>query len=280
MSTTIGPVLFTLFVWWFSTGLILWLDRLPPRTFPRTMAGASLVAIAGLVALYRTRDMTSVEGAYIAFTAAIAVWAWHECSFLLGYVAGPERCACPRDCRGWARFVRALRSILHHELALAASAALVAALTADGANKVGLWTFLVLWVMRISTKINLFLGVRNVGAEFLPQDLRYIATYFGRRPMNLFFPLPVTLGAAGLACALRDLADPALSAFDTAALAFFVTLLALGVIEHWFLVAPLSIAALWGWSLRSRGAASVQKSETPAQVVRLVAPSRSAGRRA
>ena len=280
MFDTIGPVLFTLFVWWFSTGLILWLDRLPRSTFPWSMAGATLIASAGLVALYTTRDVTTVAGAYCAFGSAIAVWAWHECSFLFGFVTGPERSPCPPDVRGWPRFVRALRSILHHELALAATTLVIVAISAGGANKVGMWTFVILWIMRISTKINLFLGVPNVGEEFLPADLRYIATYFARRPMNLFFPLSVSLGTAVLVHLFRDLAEPGLSAFAQAGLIFYATLLGLAVIEHWFLVTPLPIAALWAWSLKSRGGKEPQKPETSAQVVRLASPSHSAGRRA
>lgn len=279
MFDTIGPVLFTLFIWWFSTGLILWLDRLPRSTFRWSMAGATLIALAGLGGLYATRDLTTDAGAYAAFAAAIAVWAWHECSFLFGYVTGPERRACPVECRGWARFVRALRSILHHELALAATALAVVAVTSGGANKVGLWTFVILWIMRISTKINLFLGVPNIGEEFLPADLRYIATYFARRPMNLFFPLAVSAATALLVHLMRELAGPTLTSFQAVAHIFYATLLALAVIEHWFLVAPLPVAALWSWSLKVRGETPPQP-ETKAQVVRLVSPSHSAGRRA
>lgn len=279
MFDTIGPVLFTLFIWWFSTGLILWLDRLPRSTFRWSMTGATLIALAGLAALYATRDLTTDAGAYAAFAAAIAVWAWHECSFLFGYVTGPERRACPADCRGWSRFVRALRSILHHELALAATALAVVAATSGGANKVGLWTFVILWIMRISTKINLFLGVPNIGEEFLPADLRYIATYFARRPMNLFFPLAVSAATALLVHLMRELAGPTLTSFQAVAHIFYATLLALAVIEHWFLVAPLPVAALWSWSLKVRGETPPQP-ETKAQVVRLVSPSHSAGRRA
>ena len=40
------PILFALFVWWFSTGAILYLVRLGPRARPLTLAGASVVASA------------------------------------------------------------------------------------------------------------------------------------------------------------------------------------------------------------------------------------------
>jgi putative photosynthetic complex assembly protein 2 len=41
-------------------------------------------------------------------------------------------------------------------------------------NQVGTGTFAVLWVMRISAKLNLFLGVRNLSEELLPPHLAYL----------------------------------------------------------------------------------------------------------
>ena len=285
MIDTIGPVLFTLFVWWFSTGLILYLDRLPRATFKWSMTGATLVAAIGCIGLARTSNDTSVVGAYAAFASTIAVWGWHECSFLMGVVTGPRAAACPPGCTGWRRFSLAAQAILHHELALAATGLLVLAITTGGANKVGACSYFVLWTMRISTKVNLFLGVPNVGEEFLPKHLRYIGSYFAKKPMNLFFPVSVTLATGGLALVLRDLAAPGLSPFDTVALTFVVTLLALAVIEHWFLVVPLPIASLWSWSLRTQGESILlpveqpQVVENPARVARIVNQPGSVGRR-
>jgi putative photosynthetic complex assembly protein 2 len=284
VTAAIGPVLFTLFVWWFSTGLILFLDRLPRTTFRWSMGIATLIAAAGLIGLAGARNDTSVAGAYCAFASAILVWAWHECSFLLGFLTGPSDKPCPPGCAGWRRLKLAATSIIHHELALAATGLVVIALAAGGANKVGLWTFVVLWTMRLSTKINLFLGVPNVGEEFLPEHLRYIASYFAKRPMNLFFPVSVTLTTGALGFVLRDLTTPGLSDFDTAALCFLVTLLALAVIEHWFLVSPIPVTGLWSWSLKERGSAllapvdQARIVESPARVTRLANQPHSVGR--
>jgi len=43
MSQYLLPVLFTIFIWWFSTGAILWLGRLPRASFRWTMLGSTLV---------------------------------------------------------------------------------------------------------------------------------------------------------------------------------------------------------------------------------------------
>ena len=42
MAELLLPVLYTLFAWWFSTGVILYLDGLPRHTFRWTLNGATL----------------------------------------------------------------------------------------------------------------------------------------------------------------------------------------------------------------------------------------------
>jgi putative photosynthetic complex assembly protein 2 len=51
VSDHILPVLYTLFLWWFSTGLIVWLDGLPQRTFRWSLGAATLLATAALYGL-------------------------------------------------------------------------------------------------------------------------------------------------------------------------------------------------------------------------------------
>ena len=69
------PFLFTVFVWWFSTGVILYLVGLPRRTHKWTMAGASLLLVAALCAVARSASDPGHAAAYVGFTAALAVWA-------------------------------------------------------------------------------------------------------------------------------------------------------------------------------------------------------------
>src|SRR4029450_2191513 len=119
----------------------------------------------------------TVAGTYTGFTCALLVWAWHEVTFLMGFVTGTRTTPCPPDARGWQRFVAATQAILWHELAILASAVLVVTLTWGAANQVGTWTFLLLWLMRLSTKLNLFLGVPNLAEGLLPDHLRYLASF-------------------------------------------------------------------------------------------------------
>ena len=47
--------------------------------------------------------------------------------------------------------------------------------------------------MHQSAKLNMFFGVPNLGEEMLPEHLRYLASFMTRRPMNMFFPVSVTV---------------------------------------------------------------------------------------
>lgn len=203
------------------------------------------------MALLLSRGTTTAWGAYAAFVGALLVWGWNEMAFLLGFVTGPRTAACPAGCGGWRHFGHAVETLLYHELALAVSALAVLALTAGAPNPVGAWTFLVLWAMRLSTKLNVFLGVPNLSEEFLPEQLRYLRQFFTRKPMNLLFPLSVTLATVATALVVQAALD-ATSPGEVVGRTLVAALMGLAVLEHWFLVLPLPSGELWRWGLRSR----------------------------
>ncbi len=191
--TEIGlPALYAALVWWFMTGAILYLDGLPRSTFRWSFAAASLLLAGALFDLHASALDVSVGGAYTAFTCAVLAWGWLEMSFLMGFVTGPRKSACGSDCGGgWAHFIHATEAIIYNELATLAGGLTVLALTWGAPNRVGLWTYLVLWAMRLSAKLNLFLGVLNTGEAFLPDHLQYLKSFFRNRRMNLLFPLSI-----------------------------------------------------------------------------------------
>lgn len=245
------PVLFALFVWWFSTGLIVYLDGLPRSTFRWSMAGATVLLVAALYGLFAIRSDTSLFSAYVAFTCGLMVWGWIEMSFLMGYVTGPRRKACAANCSGWKHFIHGVQALLYHELAIIAGALILTAITWGADNQLGLWTFLVLWLMRQSTKLNIFLGVRNVTEEFLPDHLTYLKSFFRIRPMNPLFPVSVTLSTLLFVMLIIEAAGANGNGFNAAGMTFLATLMGLAILEHWFLVLPIPASALWSWALRS-----------------------------
>ncbi len=257
MSHFAFPALHGLLIWWLSTGVILFLDGLPRRTFRWSMAGATMVLCGALYGLVISATDTSVAGAYTAFTCGVLIWGWLEISFYMGYVTGPRTHHCHHGCSGWRHFGHAIQASLYHELAVLLLACIVAALTWNAPNQFGTWTFVVLWWMHQSARLNVFLGVSNLNAEFLPEHLDYIKSFFTSRPMNLLFPFSVTISTIAAVLLVQQALAGRADAFREAGYSLLATLMVLAILEHWFLVLPISAARLWNslwqWSLGPRG---------------------------
>jgi putative photosynthetic complex assembly protein 2 len=244
-----SAILYTVFLWWFSTGAILWLDRLPRRTFRWSLALASVLALAAIYGLVVSRADASPAGAICAFTCALGVWGWHETSFLMGLVTGPSTARCPPGARGWRRFRLAAATLIYHEAALALTAAAIAMLTWHAPNPVGGWTFAVLFAARLSAKLNIFLGVPNFTESFFPDHLRYLTSYLRKSPTNALFPLSISAGVALAGVQAWAAFDPLATPFAVTAGSLLFTLTALALLEHAFMVLPLPDAALWRWAM-------------------------------
>jgi putative photosynthetic complex assembly protein 2 len=252
MSQFVLPSLFALFLWWFSTGAIFFLDGLPARTFKWSMLGATAVSIGAVYHLAQVSGDTSVQGAYAAFTCGLLIWGWQEISFYMGYVTGPRKHACKPGCAGWRHFGHALLVSLYHEISIVIWGAMIVWVTWNAPNQLALWTYLTLFCMHQSARLNVFLGVRNLNAEFLPPHLSYLSSFMVEKPINLLFPVSVTAGTAVLAVFIMRAGADGASAYDVAAYTFLSALLALAVIEHWVLILPIPFQKLWSWSLKSR----------------------------
>jgi putative photosynthetic complex assembly protein 2 len=251
MSLYVFPILFALFVWWFSTGVIVYLDGLDRRTFRWTVLGMTGVLAGALYGLSISAVDASVTGAYTAFTCGLLAWGWQEVAFLMGPMTGPRKQPCPAGSRGFQRVVLAIQTILYHEIAILVCAAVVTAITWDAPNQVGTWTFMILWAMRQSAKLNVFLGVPNLSEEFLPEHLRYLTSFLSRKPMNLLFPVSITLSMVAVVLLAQLATAVDASPFSATGYTFLATMVGLAILEHWFLVIPLPATALWRWSLQS-----------------------------
>ncbi|MDP2081493.1 MAG: putative photosynthetic complex assembly protein PuhE [Pseudotabrizicola sp.] len=244
-----------IFLWWFSTGIILWRVRRADNEGHDAHLWSVLLGLplllAGIVGLMETLNDTSAVGAYLAFLSALAVWGWVELAFLSGVITGPNTSVCPAGATLPDRFLRAIGTILWHEVLLIALLAALVILSQDAANIFGLWTFAILFFARISAKLNLFFGVPRIHTEFLPRPLAHLASHFRRAPMNWVFPLSVTALSYASYCWL----ERAYSATTDGALIGFTLLSALtllALLEHWFMVIPLPDQKLWRWMLPER----------------------------
>lgn len=241
-----------LFVWWFSTGAILWRVARADRAGGRAHLNSTLLSLPllalGLAGLILTRDQTTVASAYLAFLSALALWGWIEIAFLSGIVTGPNRRPLPPGSDGFDRFWRATLTVLWHELTLIAALGLLVLIAGSQANPFGLWTFVILFFARASAKLNLFFGVPRIHTEFLPRPLSHLASHFRHARMNWLFPLSVTALTFAAACWMERAAT-ATTDFSLAGHVLLAALTLLALLEHWFMVLPLPDQKLWRWML-------------------------------
>lgn len=271
MSDYAPPIVATLLLWWGSTGVLLYLDGLSRRTFVWSMAGATALFALALWGVVATRGEMTASSAYYAFLGGLTAWAWQLVSYYMGFITGPRKTACPPQLRGWRRFVEAVRTSLYHEIAIILCAIALVALTRDQPNQIGAWTFLILWWMHTSAKLNLYFGAPNLSEELLPEHLRYLATFMTRRPMNLFFPLSVTASTI-VTVLITQKALSATTDFELVGFTILATLMALAVAEHWFLVAPLRANALWSWGVKATHPTREEKTSGSLRAAAIEAP--------
>lgn len=238
---------FGVFVWWASTGAILYAVRQPREAHGGLVLGAIPFAILAVFAFVMASNDPGVIGAWAGFAAAIVIWGWHELSFLTGMVTGPRPHGCAPSASGWRRFAMAFGALAWHELALAGTA-LGLWLLSGTENQTGLIAFLILFGARISAKLNLFLGVPNMTDDLMPQGIGHLRSYFRVKRMNPLFPISV-LGLISVMGWLTALLWDAQTQGEQAGLALCLSLAILALVEHLLMVLPVRESVLWRWLL-------------------------------
>jgi putative photosynthetic complex assembly protein 2 len=234
---TFAAIAFVVVLWGASTAGIFFLDSLPTRTFRWSMAAATLVLALCAVTIWQLRDESSTFAIAASFAAALLAWGWTEMSLYMGYITGPRKARCADGCSGVEHFGHAVSANLWHELVVIAFAA---AIWASG-NVTAFWCFAMLWLMHLSARLNVFLGVRNVSAEFVPDHMDVLKGFLRRRNMNPLFPLSCLL--------LVALITYLVTLPQTFSSTMAVTLAVIGLLEHLLLMLPLPIEKMWHWSL-------------------------------
>ena len=247
VNEVVGACTFTALCWWLGTGVILWLDRLNPCSFRFSLAGWTVLLALSFWGVAHSMREVSVVNAYLAFGSVIVMWGWHELTFLTGWITGPRKTPLESGAQGWSRLVQSVQVMLYHELALLANFALLWWMQDGQQNHVAICTYALLWFMRLSAKLNLFFGVPQNGAQYLPAHLKYLASYFRTRDMTLWFVL--SMGAAmGTWFWLVWLAQQGAVAITTGWV-MLATLLGLAIVEHVIMIFPWPLERLWGWAM-------------------------------
>ncbi|MEM7519486.1 MAG: putative photosynthetic complex assembly protein PuhE [Pseudomonadota bacterium] len=252
MASPLTAALIALFAWWFFTGVILLLVRRADGgdavAHGRNVFLSIPLSALGVAGLVITSTELTTFNVYAGFISTLLIWGWIELAFLAGVITGPERQPCPAGLRGTDRFNKAWLTVSYHELLLLFALLIITVITTHAENTIGFWSYGVLFVARISAKLNLFFGVPRINTEFVPRPLEHIKSYFRQGPITLAFPIGVT----ALSVMAAIFAEAMFSADTAPAVTGYALLTALAVLatlEHWLMVVPLPDAKLWRWML-------------------------------
>nr|AAF24265.1 Orf292 [Cereibacter sphaeroides] len=247
-----------IFVWWFSTGILLWRVRHADNRGPEAHLTSVILGLpmlfAGAWGYVHTLHDETVDGVYVAFLSALGVWGWIELSFLSGVITGPNTDPCPLHAAG----TRADSCgpvgtvLLAQDRASSPCSSPWRSMRPTPPTAFGLWTFLVLFVARVSAKLNLYLGVPYINVEFLPSTLAHLSSYFRHTRMNRFFPLSVTLLTFATGCWIERALSAGGANHREVGFWLLAALTALAVLEHWFMVVNLQDRKLWKWMMPER----------------------------
>lgn len=238
-------------IWFVGTGLVAMINHRLRASFGRALIIASLCGFVGLALIVVTAQSTAVWATYASFVGGLLIWSWHEISFLTGAVAGSHRETCPEQARGWQRFSLATLALIHHEVALAMTAALLLSLAAWTVNPTGAYAFSLLLLFRLSSKLNIYRGVPHLSDDLLPAHLGYLKSYFGPKQLRpeLIVSTLLVLGVAGWFAAIAYGAE---QPHRLAEAGLLCGLSLLAALEHLFLAIPFRDSALWGWAMERR----------------------------
>lgn len=241
------PSLVALVSWWFGTGIIFFLVRLPSKYFSVARALWTVMSAAALFCSYESMLEITTVSAYIGFISAIVLWGWHELAFLTGWISGPRKVALDPNLNLWNRFKQSVDVIWHHELALVLNLMALIALQVGHPNHTAVCTFGLLWLMRLSSKFNLFFGVPQVGEQYLPNHLAFLGSYFRKTPVSRFFYFSMSISVvAWLGLIWQAHAG---QVTITGHWVLLASLLGLAIVEHILMMLPLSLEKVWGWAL-------------------------------
>lgn len=236
--------------WWLVTGVIVALQR-NEWTKLAAWAISTAVAIWATYVIHEQRAVRTAQSARRTFLASTAIWMWINVGLYGGWIVGPGTDASVAGAPTLLRATEAVGSLLWHEL-LCVLVLFVSWLhVRTSQNRLAFTSLATYWAVLQVAKLNIFFGVANPGARFLPPHLEFLLTYYGP-PVNTGW-LPVSFfTAVGVALIFWWNGWQAKDAFLRQSRALLAMLIALAALEYMLLAVP-SDAPLWEVFLKARG---------------------------
>lgn len=236
--------------WWLVTGVIVALQR-SEWTKLAAWTISTGVAIWAVYVIHAQRAERTASAARRTFLATTAIWMWINVGLYGGWIVGPGK---PASIAGEATLIRAteaVTSLLWHELLCVLVLFVTWLLVRQSPNRLAFWALATYWLVLQVAKLNIFLGVANPGARFLPPHLQFLLSYYGP-PDNTGW-LPVSFFTAlGVALIFWWNGWQAKDAFLRQSRALLAMLIALAAVEY-ALLGVHSEAPLWEVFLKARG---------------------------
>jgi len=236
--------------WWVATGLIIAMQANPITRIVGLLI-STVLAVVGTAEIRAVRDDLSAKGIRRGFLGGAMLWAWVSASFYGGYLTGIHPTGPVAAAPSWAAVPPAIAATLVSDAAaiLLILAGLV--VDRDARNRTGLWSLTLFWGVQQLAKLNVFFGVENPAANFLPPHLAYLHQFFGPPVNSPFLWVSITATIVLTAWAIRA-ARIAPSEGHRQAAAIYATILGLAVLELIVLSIPLEQTP-WDSFLRARG---------------------------
>ena len=253
MEIQILAIIFTIFIWWFSTGIILYAIRrvdysskISHKAF--TFYCTPLLLI-GMVGFIWTLNGSSTLDIYLSFVSSLFIWGWFEIAFLSGVITGKNKKKCDNKTMGWERFNLAWNTINYSELSLLVVTVIMYFLVKDSLNFFGFLTFVTLYLARVSAKINFFVGVPYINFEFFPKPIAHMKSFFKIKPPSFFWIISAAIMLYLVILWGQNAFNENFDQHIKIGFLLISSLTFLALFEHLCMVIPLTETRLWLWML-------------------------------
>lgn len=229
--------------WWAATGLTLAMQR-NAFTSMASLVVATLFAAVGAALIVITQYETTVRGARWAFLGAALIWWWCSTIFYAGLgidIASDATSGIPE--RTFAFALQAIQATLRPDLVGVFALVVIGALVRRKPNRFAFGALFTFWGTLQTAKLNVFMGVRNSGVDWLPEHLVPLSQFFGPARNSLLLPVTIVSLAAGFLWVMQ-LSRSAATSFGKHGYAMIALLLGLAVLEHVMLGVNLALP-LW-----------------------------------
>lgn len=185
---------------------------------------------------------------FVVFLSVLVVWGWVELVFLSGIIIGLVACFCLFEVPEWECFICVWGIIVYHEMLFVVLVIVMGLMVWGVENLFGFYIFVLLFVVWILAKFNLFYGVRKINVEFLPKFLLYLPSYFRIVWLNWVF-LIFVIGLIVVMWFWLEWLVIVSTGVEVVGYVLLVALMVFVVLEYWLMVLLLFDEKFWCWML-------------------------------